>query len=207
MSQSRFTTLYENDSGGFRVTFDGVPGSKLMLSWKSILESAREYMFFGLAHASNRPMDYLFKRKHTLQWCHHILRHFSDQYFGDTKQSSLLLAAYHKARAVVYERREKEAMLREAGLFDSQTLLTDDGKAFINVFNNHCRHAFYNSITSFQSYSEPLILVADWENFLDIAKFVFDKPWRLLMSFRNIRHDDSPELISYKELWAVQTAR
>ena len=199
MSQSRFITLYENNSGGFRVSFDGVPGSKLMLSWKSIVESATEYIFFGLAHASNRPMDYLFYRKHSLQWCHHILRHFSEQYYGDIKQSSLLLAAYHKARAVVFEKREKEAMLREAGLFNQQTLLTDEGKAFINVFDNHCRHAFYDSITSFQNYSQPLILVQDWENFIDVAKFVFEKPWRLLMSFRNIRHDDSPELINYKE--------
>lgn len=90
-------------------------------------------------------------------------------------------------------------MLREAGLFDNQTLLTDEGKLFIKVFNNYCRQAFYHSITSFQQYSKPLILHSDWENFLDRAKFIFKKPWRLLMSFRNVHHDDSPELINYKE--------
>ena len=156
-------------------------------------------MFFGLPHSSNRPMDYLFANKTNLQWCHHIFRHFAAQFYDDTKQSALLLAAYHKARALVYENSAKEAMAREAGLFDCQTLLTEEGNIFIKVFNNHCRHAFYHSITNFQHYNQPLILKHDWENFLDVAKFVFEKPWRLLMSFRNVRYQDSPDLVNYKE--------
>ena len=199
MSQAQFVKLFNDHSGGFRVAFDGVPDSKLMLSWYDVVDSARDFMFFGMPHSSNRPMDYLFYRKTTLQWCHHILRHFADQYYGDSTQSALLLAAYHKARALIHENNEKAALAREAGLFDCQTLLTDEGKQFVNVFNKHCKFAFYHSVTSFQQYSLPLILVEDWENFIDRAKFVFEKPWRLLMSFRGRKSTDSQELIRYKE--------
>ena len=199
MSQSQFCKLYNDDSGGFRVKFDSLPDTKLMLSWKSVVKSPRELMFFGMPHTSNRPMDYLFYRKTSIQWCHHILRHFSDQYYADTKQSALLLAAYHKARALVYEKREKEAMAREAGLFDNQTLLTEEGRRFVKVFDDHCKYAFYHSITNFQHYNTPIIQYQDWENFLEVAQFVFEQPWRLLMSFRNVRHNDSEDLVNYKK--------
>ena len=61
---------------------------------------------------------------------------------------------------------------------------TDDGRRFIKVFDDHCKHAFYHSITNFQHYNTPLIQYQDWENFIEVAQFVFEKPWCLLLLSR-----------------------
>jgi hypothetical protein len=113
MTNSRFQTLLNDKSGGFRVSLDGVDCNKLFVKWWDVLFLPREVMFFGMPFSSNRPMDYLFLKKNQ-QYAHHIFRHFSAQYYGDAKQSALLYAAYLKCCRGLERNAKEEALTREA---------------------------------------------------------------------------------------------
>jgi hypothetical protein len=198
ISQAQFTRLFNNKSGGFRVSFDSI-GQNLFIKWYDVVNSPHDLMFFGRPLPSNRPMDYLFANKNNDNYAHHVFRHFSSQYYGDSKQSAILYSSYLNCLRRNASKREAAALAREAGMYDKQTLLTPEVKHFCNVFNNHCRYAFMFSVSSFQNYTDPLILVDDWRNFVEVAKRVMDTQWRVLASYRNITSSDPPELVAYKE--------
>ena len=90
-------------------------------------------MFFGRPFAMNRPLDYLFQKKFNMQYIHHVFRHLSDQFYGDSKMSSLLYASYQRKRAVVFEKCMNESIARENGIYDRQLFNTPRAKAF-------CKH-------------------------------------------------------------------
>ena len=43
------------------------------------------------------------------------------------------------------------------------------------------------------------MLEQDWLNWMELAKDVYDRQYRFLLSLRNITSEDSPELVAYKE--------
>jgi hypothetical protein len=102
-------------------------------------------------------MDYLFANKNNDNYAHHVFRHFSAQYYGDSKQSTILYASFLNCLRNNASRREADALAREANIYDKQTLLTKPVKQFCAVFNKHCKNAFISSITRFQNYTDPLI--------------------------------------------------
>ena len=54
-------------------------------------------------------------------------------------------------------------------------------------------------MSQFQDYSKPLILEEDFYAFMELARLIYDKQWRFLISLRNIDKEDSHDLVAYKE--------
>jgi hypothetical protein len=139
-------------------------------------------------------MDYLFLKKNQ-QYAHHIFRHFADQYYGDAKQSALLYASYMKCCRGIERKLKDEALAREAGVYDRQTLITPEAKALAIQFNDHCKEAFIHSMSNFQNYSLPMVLPDDRDRYVDLAKVSMRNQWRIQASYRNITPDDPPGLV------------
>ena len=132
MSEAQFKTLFNNKSGGFCVNFLETD-TKLTFKWFDIINYPRDIMFFGRPFSMNRKLDYLFQQKYNLQYIHHVFRHLSNQFYGDSKASSLLYASYQKKRAIVFEKCMNEAMAREIGIYDRQSFNTPRAKALVNL--------------------------------------------------------------------------
>ena len=109
MTEAQFGKMFEDRSGGFRVSFL-YTDVKLMFKWYDILNNPRDIMLFGKPFATNRPLDYLFINKTNLQYIHHIFRHLADQFYGDSRISALLYAAYQKKRSIIFEKTMNEAL-------------------------------------------------------------------------------------------------
>ena len=93
MSRARFEVEFFNDSGGFRVNFEGSP-ENLTLSWRDVTTRCQEVIFFGRRLEGARPYDALLRDKAALLYTHHVFRQFADELRGDAPTSALLYAAY-----------------------------------------------------------------------------------------------------------------
>ena len=198
MTESQFNKEYENGGGGFTILFDNTDIS-LPIAWQDSIDHPDHIMFFGRRLYATRSFDKYFRFKSNVHHLHHDFRQFAAEYKGDSRVSALLYAAYQKRLRLIYEHRLNCASATNAGLFDKQTWNTPQAKLFRKLFNDLCKYAFFYTMAEYQDYTDPILNRADFLNFVELAKSVFEPQWRFLVSLRRINPSDSNALKTFKE--------
>jgi len=194
MSRGSFLKEYDNEGGYVAVEFEGT-NDKMTFSWQEVVTRAKDLMFFGRRFEGFRRFDDLFRKKSDMEYAHHVFRQLAVEYWGDSRSSSLLYAAYQKRQDKCYEARAEAA-----GVYDVQSFNTDEQVVFRKRFNNLCKWSFIWCLTTHQDYSQPIVAPVDFDNYLNLAKHVYSTKWRFLASLRNVDpKNDPPSLLAYKE--------
>ena len=199
MTRGTFEKVYFNEGGGLGFDLDNTD-KKLTFSWRSIVDSADDVMFFGCPLDGTRSFDTIFVGKQDVEYAHHVFRQFASEYKGDSRASAQLYASYQKRLRLSWENKYNMLKAANAGIYDKETFASNDAQKFRKVFNKHCMWAFAFCMTQYQDYSKPILLPIDFLAFQNIAKQVFGKQWRLLASLRNTNQKkDSIQMFAFKE--------
>ncbi len=96
LSQLQFRNAFSNESGDVAIRFDGI-STRLTIPWRDFMNASRCIMLFGFPFAQGRSFAKLF-RKMKPQHAHHIFCQFASEYFGDSRDCSMLYIEYQQAR-------------------------------------------------------------------------------------------------------------
>ncbi len=173
VSRRQFVDAFVNGGGDIAMKFNGI-SSRLTIPWRDIIHASSTVMLFGSQFDQGRSFTSLF-RKTKAQHAHHILRQFGSEYFGDSRACSTLYIEYQQARLdmAVWDLHNINNASLSGSLFDSSSFKTKEATQFMYWFDQYCRNAFINCMNSCNDYSQPLIVVQDFMNFLLLSKRIF----------------------------------
>ncbi len=129
-----------------------------------------------------------------------MFRQFASEYFGDSRVSSQLFAAYKECLCTVYRSRCIEAETVSVRTRSLPNFNFEAARTFQSTFDNICRYSFLNCFSDFNNYSMPILSTSDFSNYLNSSKHIFPEQWTFLSSHLNInRERDSNDLTEFKE--------
>lgn len=201
LSTSRFTKSFFNKVGDFGFSFDGCT-TILSVPWHDVIHCSNVIMFFGKSFDQSRPWGPVFRFKSDPEYAHHVFRQFASEYFGDSRVSSQLFAAYKECLNIFYRTRyaTNSASISTITNRAMHTFSFDAGRKFQSFFDDLCRYSFVNCFTQFSDFSMPILSTVDFSIYLQASKHIFPEQWAFLSSHRNINRDrDGDDLTEFKE--------
>ena len=136
------------------------------------------------------------------QHAHHIFCQFPSEYYGNSRACSMLYIKYQQARlnAAVKEIIASQGITASASnLFPESLFKTERAKQFQHWFDCYWEHEFVNCMKSYNDYSQPLLILDDFMNYLYLSKRIFPQQWEFLTTTCGICSQDGDDLQDYKE--------
>ena len=198
LSTSRFKKSFFNKDGDLGFLFEGC-STILSVPWYDVIHCSNVVMFFGKCFDQSRPWGPVFRFKSDPEYAHHVFRQFASEYFGDSRVSSQLFAAYKDCLNQFYRTRYAASIStppnRAMNMFSSNS-----ARRFQSVFDNICRYSFVNCFTQFSDFSMPILYPFDFTMYQNASKHIFREQWAFLSSHRKIHRDrDGDDLTEFKE--------
>ncbi len=104
LSRGHFKKYAANCSGDVGVTFDGCD-TILSMPWQDFIHNSLIIMYFGKPFDQSCPWGPVFRLKNNPECTHHIFCQFASKYFGDSRASLQLFAAYKECLCNIYRAR------------------------------------------------------------------------------------------------------
>ena len=176
LSMSRFKKSFFNKDGDFGFSFEGCT-SILSVPWHDVIHCSHVIMFFGKSFDQSRPWGPVFRFKTDPEYAHHVFRQFASEYFGDSRVSSQLFAAYKECLNIFYRTRYANNSASISRLSDRpmHTFCFNDGRKFQSLFDDLCRYSFENCFTQFSDFSMPILSTVDFSIYLEASKHIFPR--------------------------------
>jgi hypothetical protein len=112
LSRSLFKKYNNNRSGDFGISFDGTE-TILSVPWQDLINYSHIVMFFCKSFDQSCPWGSVFKLKTNPEYAPHVFFWFASEYFGDTRASSQLFAAYKDCLCSVYQANAESYLIFE----------------------------------------------------------------------------------------------
>ncbi len=109
LSRSQFIKYFTNLSGNFGISFEG-SSQILSVPWNDVIQYSHIVMFFGKQFNQLRPWGPVFWFKTDPEYAHHVFWSFALEYFGDSRASVQLFAAYKNCMCTIYCKRSLNAV-------------------------------------------------------------------------------------------------
>ncbi len=170
-----FKKYYNNRSGDFVIFFDGIE-TILSVPWQDLINYSHIVMLFGKSFDQSCPWGPVFWFKTNPKYTHHVFQWFASKYFGDTRVSSKLFAAYKDCLCSSFQ-----ANAESLSILKRRTKLpnfnNNNLKFFFSRFDDICQHSFLNCFSTFNDYSIPILRTANFTNYLNVLKHIFPTQW------------------------------
>ncbi len=158
-------------------------------------------MFFGKCFDQTRPWEPVFHFKTDPEYAHHVFRQFAPEYFGDSRASAKLFAAYKDCMCRVYQ---EQCIVAESTKVTTRSMIPnfnfEDARIFQLSFDHICRHLFVSCFSDFNDYSMLILQTSDFISYLQALNRIFPQQWEFLSSHRNVNPEhDGEDLTKYKE--------
>ena len=133
------------------------------------------------------------------EYCPWVYRHLVDETLGNVYLSSALTIAYQETVIKL-----KESWILCLLLWEEMVDFkeTKNGAKFFCVFNNMCQRLILHSVSGFNDYNQPIVLLSSMDIFVDLATTVFPRLCEYFCSLRNVegsRHrSDEKRYLSQK---------
>ena len=135
---------------GEKISFEGC-STILSVPWCDVVHCSNVVMFFGKCFDQSRPWGPVFCFMSDPEYARHVFRQFASEYFGDSRVSSQLFAAYKDCLNQFYRTRYAASISiptnRVMNMFSS-----DSARRFQSIFNNIGQYSFvsclHSSVTS-----------------------------------------------------------
>jgi hypothetical protein len=200
LSQSRFLHYFTNRSGDIGIKFEGYK-STLSVPWHNVINFLHIIMFFGKCFDQTCPWEPVFCFKTDPEYAHHVFCQFASEYFGDSRASAQLFAAYKDCMCSVYQ---EQCIAAESTNVTTRSMIPnfnfEDARIFQSSFDNICRHLFMSCFSDFNDYSMPILQMSDFISYLHALKRIFPQQWAFLSSHHNVNHKHDEEVLTkFKE--------
>jgi hypothetical protein len=101
LSRSRFMKYFSNRSWDFGISFMGC-NDILSIPWQDVMKYSHVIILFAKSFDQLHPWGPIFRFKVDPEYAHHVFRQFTLEYFGGSRASSQLFAAYKECLCNVY---------------------------------------------------------------------------------------------------------
>ena len=179
----QFLDAFNNKGEDFAFQFEGTP-TRLTIPWCDIICASNTVMIFGAPFSQARSFPELFRKKKA-QDAHHIFCQFASEYYGDSWACAMLCIAFQQARldaavADLVVLSEDGSTSLPNSIFKESSFNTTEVQRFQYFFDRYCEYAFRNCMNQYNDYSQPLILLNDFMNYLKLSKTIFRDQWAFL---------------------------
>jgi hypothetical protein len=133
----RFRKSFFNKDGDFGFSFEGCL-TILSVPWHDVIHCSNVIMFFGKSFDQSRPWGPVFCFKSDPEYAHHVFHQFASEYFGDSRVSSQLFAAYKDCQNNYYRSRYTNRACVSIQSRPKHTFSFDGARRFQSNFDNIC---------------------------------------------------------------------
>ena len=209
MSKDDIIAMHSDYNLKFALQFDGVTvrnsGAIMTMQFTTgdMVDDAKDLMFFGTATESIRAYDRIFKDRTSLPYVHQIYRDIADEVRGDPTLAHALNSAYFQKLSVL---NQESLKMQQEGQLDAvckdATFLGKDKTTFFKEVDKAYEKNLKESMTTFQDYTQPIIIMLTLMKFIEQSKLLFPAIWQLFGSLRNIKSNAKrgKALVASKEL-------
>ena len=191
LTLSQLERMYHKQEG-FTVLFDGVSDAckTLTIAWSHVVNHADKLLIFGPPIDFVRNYSRVFRRLSAESQVKNVFRHFAAETLGDVFSSSSLSLAYKDKMLLLKEQRlVKESEKDELLTFNE----TEKSQIFFDVFDKLCEHSLIRASCGFNDYNLPIIPLATFDDFVNLAEYTLPRMWRHFCSLRGARSSRSAD--------------
>ena len=158
-------------------------------------------MFFGKCFDQLRPWGPVCRFKTDPEYAHYVFQSFASEYFGNSRASAQLFAAYKDCMCSIYRVPGVDAGTTST---QSKSIMPTFNSNTVRIFqcryDKRCRLSFLNCFSYFNDYSMPILQISDFTNYQNASGRIFLEQWAFLSSLRNMNRDrDGSALTAFKE--------